>query len=321
MSHLRRDFIKERWVVISPARSKRPLQFPEESKYRPKGTPSTCPFCPGNEHLTPPQVYAVEGDGGWRVRVVPNKYPILSPDSQEHEKGEIPFLSATARGVHEVIIETPDHFATVGEMPIPQVLLILQTYRERLRQLRKEYPYAMVFKNRGPEGGASLSHPHSQLISSEFIPDSVERELRVFREFSSRGLCPVCLLLSEERKKERLLFESENFAVFCPYFSAFPFETWIVPKRHLPAFEESDDELLRELAEVYRKTMGALDRTLDFPSLNMMLKSRPFAGGEYHWRMEIIPRLTKPAGFEWGTEVFVNIMPPERAARELRRNL
>ena len=321
MRQLRRDFIKERWVVISSERGKRPLQFPEQSRYRPRGDPSTCPFCPGNENMTPPQVYVVEGDGGWKIRVVPNKYPILSPGEDGERIGEIPFISAPAKGVHEVIIESPSHFDTIGSMEPFQVLLILKTYRERLKDLKGKYPFAMVFKNRGPEGGASLSHPHSQLIASGFLPDSVERELRVFEEFRERGICPVCLLMNREVESERLVFQTENFAVFCPYFSAFPFEVWIVPKKHLPAFEEADDSLLKELAGVYRKIMGALDRALDFPSLNMMLRSRPFSGGEYHWRMEIIPRLTKPAGFEWGAEVFVNIVPPERAALELRRNL
>ncbi len=304
MSEFIRDYVRERWVILAPRRGDRPLQFSESLKYRPKGSPDSCPFCPGNEHQTPPEVFVIPNQGGnssWKIRVVPNKYPIV--EGKE--------------GVHWVIIETPDHYATVGKMPQQQVFLILKTYRDRLLALKERFPYAMVFKNRGPEGGASLSHPHSQLIALQLIPDAVQREMKVYE----RG-CPICLLLEREGAGDNLLFSSENFTVLCPSFSAFPFETWIVPKKHLPSFEESSDETLEELAWVYKRTMAALDRAVDFPSFNMVLRSRPFSSdSDYHWRMEIVPRLTKPAGFEWGAEVPVNIVAPERAAEILRRHL
>ncbi len=304
MSEFRRDYVKERWVILAPHRGERPLQFSEDLKYRPRGNPTSCPFCPGNEGETPPEVFSIpgeEGETGWKVRVVPNKYPIV--EGQD--------------GVHWVIIETPDHYATVGTMSREQVLLILKTYRERLLSLKGKFPFALVFKNRGPEGGASLSHPHSQLIALRMVPDAVQRELKVYE-----GRCPVCLLLEREGKKPNLVLASENFTVLCPSFSAFPFETWILPRKHLLSFEESSDEILEELAEVYRKTMAALDRAVDFPSYNMILRSKPFSvNSDYHWRMEIVPRLTKPAGFEWGAEVPVNIVAPERAAETMRRHL
>jgi len=328
IAELRKDPVIARWVIISTERGKKPLHFTVE-KPRPSKE-KKCPFCEGNETLTPPEIISYRKKGtrpntpGWRIRVVPNKYPALKigSDSNKREKGIYRMMSGI--GAHEVIIETPHHIEDIFSLEDKVVEEVLWVYRERIIELMKNphFQYVLIFKNRGIVAGASLSHSHSQLIATPLVPKRVEEELEGSKEyFELKGGCLFCHIIEQEIAfKERLLWEDENFISLCPFASCFPYEMCILPKRHCSDFREIKKSEIKSLARILKKCITSLDKILPHVPYNYIIHTSPSSRPNlefYHWHLEIIPRLTKVAGFEWGTGFYINYITPEEAAKYL----
>ena len=335
MTELRKDPIIDNWVIISTERGRRPLDYTIKTEGKKK---DSCVFCEGNEGETPPEVFAFRKKGttenkpGWKVRVIPNKYPAL----QMEEKGIIVEEAGMLKkmdglGVHEVIIETPYHQKDFDDLSVDNIVLILKTYRERYLYLSKDkrIKYILIFKNYGIDGGASLEHPHSQLIATPIIPQRIKEELNGAKEyFDLNRRCIFCDYIKQEiESKDRLIRETEKFVVISPFAARFPFEIWILPKYHSAYYEKINDDDILSLARIMKETLFKIKKKLNNPSYNFVIHTAPskeFSAREqdldkkYHWHIEIIPRLTKIAGFEWGTGFYINTTSPEEAARILK---
>ena len=330
MPELRRDVVSGRWVIIATERASRPTDFARGREPLVAADRDRCPFCPGREDQTPPEIYAVRTAGprdgpGWRVRGVPNRYPALRIEGELQAEGGPLFERMDAVGAHEVIVETPEHDTHLGLLPGDQVVEVLRAYRERYVDLDQDprFQYATLFRNHGRTAGASLAHPHSQLIALPVIPRRAEEELEVARRyFVEHARCLYCDVVSAELQRgERVVYENDVFLAYEPYASRFPFETWILPKFHQASFGRLEDEELQELADALRATLYKLHAALDNPPYNFIVHSAPYVPLPehlYHWHIEIMPRLTSVAGFEWGTGFYINVISPEQAAAFLR---
>jgi UDPglucose--hexose-1-phosphate uridylyltransferase len=290
-----------------------------------------CPFCEGNESHTPHEITAYRQPGthrdrpGWRVRVVPNKFPALEIEGDLSKRGEGIYDMMRGVGAHEVIIESPKHVASITELSIDNVRDVLWIYRDRLLDLQKDkrLVYGMIFKNVGAAAGASLEHSHSQMIVTPIVPINVAEEIAGSDEFYRyRGRCVYCDMLEQELAfEQRIVFDSPGFVAFCPFAARFPFETWIVPSGHASHYETLTRSSAEELARVIHRVLSKIEAALDRPAYNYIIHTAPFdtpALGHYHWHIEIIPRVTKTAGFEWGTGFYINPVPPEEAATFMR---
>lgn len=317
-----------RWVIISSERGRRPSDFVREP-VRPKLT--SCVFCAGHEDKTPPEILAGRPPGsgsntpGWSYRVVPNKFPALRIEGDLEASAEGLFDRMEGIGAHEVVIETPHHQASLATLPSEAVADVLLAYRERILDLKKDsrFQYILVFKNHGEAAGASLEHPHSQLIATPITPIMVVEELTGSAEYYARKeRCVWCDIVRQERHdRRRLVDERDGFVVMAPWAPRFPFETWILPARHRSAFEESDVDELRSLAGVLQNVLHRMNLALNEPPFNFMLHTAPLHESSldhFHWHLEVIPTLTRVAGFEWGSGFFINPVAPEDAATALR---
>jgi UDPglucose--hexose-1-phosphate uridylyltransferase len=318
-----------RWVIISTDRQKRPNDFVFE-RARIIGR-EHCPFCPGHEALTPPEIMAYRQDGsapnkpGWDVRVVPNKFPALQVEGTLDREGEGMFDRMNGIGAHEVIIETPDHDRTLASMSEPEIVRVLSAYRDRMQDLKRDFRlrYILIFKNHGAAAGATLEHTHSQLIALPIVPDFVREELDgARRHFAMKERCVFCDIVRQDtRDGRRVILENADIVALAPYAPRFAFETWLLPKRHGARFEEAPRHEYEGLARVIKAVLQRIDRALESPSYNLILHTSPFsedASDFYHWHLELMPKLTKVAGFEWGTGFYINPTSPEEAARVLR---
>jgi UDPglucose--hexose-1-phosphate uridylyltransferase len=317
-----------RWVIIATDRAKRPNDFVRQSV--PPPSARICPFDYGNEQKTPPEILAYRNSGGrdqpgWRVRVVPSKFPVLGIEGELSRQGEGMYDKISGIGAHEVIVESPDHAATFSDMPERQIEEVFWAFKERVNDLKRDRRFRSIilFKNHGEAAGATLEHGHSQLIALPVIPKRVKEEMdgaRLFYDLKER--CIFCDILRQESASgARMVTETDRFTVIEPYAPRFPFETWILPKRHESHFAESDAATLQDLAWVMRSTMRKIDKTLERPAYNFIVHSAPLQEPSlpyYHWRLEVMPKLTKVAGFEWGTGFYINPTPPEESARFLR---
>jgi UDPglucose--hexose-1-phosphate uridylyltransferase len=328
MPELRKDPVVGRWVIISTERGRRPSDFPSQPVQAQGGS---CVFCPHNESKTPPEILAIrhpdsEANGpGWSLRVVPNKFPALRIEGELEPSGDGLYDRMNGVGAHEVVIETPDHTATLATLSPDAVADVLLAFRDRVVDLKKDprFEYILVFKNHGAAAGASLEHPHSQLIATPIIPIMVSEELKGASEYyDMKERCVWCDVVHQERRaRRRIIMEANGFMALAPFAPRFPFETWILPTQHRWAFEETGVEELRGLAEVLGGFLRRLDRVLGRPPFNFMLHTAPLREGpleHFHWHLEIIPKLTNVAGYEWGTGFFINPVPPEDAAAALR---
>jgi UDPglucose--hexose-1-phosphate uridylyltransferase len=327
---LRKDPVTGRWVIISTDRARRPGDFSREHAVI-KGA-AFCPFCPGNEEKTPPEIMAYgpakdgqPSDGVWNLRVIPNKFPALGIEGELDRQAEGMFDRMNGIGAHEVVIETPDHMETLATMPLKRAENLLWAFRERILDLKRDrrFKYILVFKNHGEAAGASLEHPHSQLIALPILPKQVLEELEgAKRYFANKERCIFCDILRQENEtRVRVAAENPDFVTLCPYAPRFPFETWILPKHHEAAFENAPTNTYANLARMLQEILNKAVRVLDNPAYNLVLHSSPVqedTNDYYHWHIEIIPKLTKTAGFEWGTGFYINPTPPEEAARFLR---
>jgi UDPglucose--hexose-1-phosphate uridylyltransferase len=328
LPELRKDPATGRWVIIVTDSPRRPSDFIRQPVPRP--TAGVCPFDYGNEHKTPPEILAYRSSGGpeepgWRVRVVPNKFPVLGIEGELNRQGDGMYDKMSGIGAHEIIIETPEHTATFPELPEKQIEEVLWAFRERVNDLKRDrrFRYIILFKNYGAAAGATLEHSHSQLIALPVIPKRIKEEVegaRLFYDFKER--CVFCDMIRQEiATGERLVIETDRFTVIQPYAPRFPFETWILPQRHESHFEGADAPTLANLAWVLRSILRKIDRVLERPAYNLIVQSAPVQDpplAHYHWRIEIIPALARVTGFEWGTGLFINPTPPEEAARFLR---
>ncbi len=332
MSELRKDPLSGRWVIIAPERGLRPIQFGRRSKFHHKGTPKECPFCPGNEGKTPNEIFAIrdilspKNSPNWEIRVMPNKYPILRVEEKMVKSGEGIYDKMSGIGAHEIIIETPSHYETIPRMPLERVEKIIFTYRERIRDLKNDIrlKQILIFKNHGEEAGASLSHAHSQLIALPIIPKRIMEEMEGARKYYQfRERCPICDIVAQELEDgKRVVEENEGMVAIEPFSSRFPFEVWIIPKKHSPNFGDVNDKEVKQLAEIYQSILRKMDVALEEPCFNMILHTKPYieeGSPYYHWHVQIIPQITRIAGFEWGSGIFVNTVPPEEAAEFLRK--
>jgi UDPglucose--hexose-1-phosphate uridylyltransferase len=329
MSEIRKDPVTGRWVIISTERRKRPTDFRLESVK--VSSDDSCPFCEGHEQMTPRELLAHRRNGsgpdtpGWNLRVVPNQFPVLRVEGTLDRQGEGLFDKMNGIGAHEVIIETPRHeesLATMGDAAVEQVLW---AFRERVRDLKQDrrFRYIIIFKNHGTAAGASLDHPHSQLIALPIVPREVRDEVDGARShFAAKERCVFCdIVRQESHDGRRFIAENADMVAIAPYAPRFPFETWILPKRHQSLFEEAARQEYASLARLLGDVLRRMNRVLRTPPYNLLIHSAPLAepaGDFYHWHVEIIPTLTKVAGFEWATGFYLNPTAPEEAAQVLR---
>jgi len=328
MPELRKDPIHGRWVIISTERGRRPSDFVVE---QPKSAGGFCPLCEGNEDKTPPEVLAFRGNGtppnspGWSLRVVPNKFPALRIEGELNREGEGIYDKMNGIGAHEVLVETPLHQETLATLPPKAVENVLWAYRERIIDLQRDprLRYVLVFKNHGVAAGASLEHSHSQLIALPIVPRRVSEEIEGARNyFQYKERCVFCDIIRQEiRQKTRVISENQTFVSIAAFASRFPFETWVLPKKHHSHFEHMEPFEYEQAAQILSDTLRRMNQVLNNPPYNYIIHTSSFSDTEenyYHWHFEIMPKLTKVAGFEWGTGFYINPTPPEEAAGYLR---
>ncbi len=325
MPELRKDPVTGRWVIISTDRARRPSDF-TRIRELPKAN-GVCPFCPGEEHQTPPEILAYRDNGGpeWNLRVVPNKFPALRVEGVLDSEGDGIYDRMTGVGAHEVIIESPNHNASLADLSEKRVEDLFWAFRERILDLKRDtrLRYVVMFKNHGEPAGASLGHSHSQLIALPVVPIQVREEIEgSLRYFSFKERCVFCDMVRQESADGgRVILETDEVLVISPYAPRFPFETWILPRAHNSHFEAAHPSLIQSFAWAVRSTLRKLEKTLENPAYNFLIHTSPIQEGplaHYHWHMEIIPRMTKVAGFEWGTGFYINPTPPEESAQYLR---
>jgi UDPglucose--hexose-1-phosphate uridylyltransferase len=328
LSELRKDPITGRWVIISTERRKRPNDFRLESV---EIVPDpSCPFCEGHEAMTPRELFSIRRYGspngpGWDLRVVPNQFPVLRVEGTLDRQGEGLFDKMNGIGAHEVIIETPRHEETLATMSDAAVEQVLWACRERVQDLRRDlrFRYIIIFKNHGAAAGSSVNHSHTQLIALPIVPREVRDEVDGAKaHFQVKERCVFCDVLRQDiADGRRLIAETSDMIALAPYAPRFPFETWILPRRHHSHFEDTPRQEVASLARLLADILRRMNRSLRNPPYNLLIHSAPFAEAAteyYHWHVEIIPKLTKVAGFEWATGFYVNPTSPEEAAQVLR---
>jgi UDPglucose--hexose-1-phosphate uridylyltransferase len=328
MTELRRDPVIGRWVIISTERGKRPSDFGQEIE---TGVGKFCPFCPGNEDKTPPEILAYHEPGreknakGWWVRVVPNKFPALQIEGSLNRQGEGMYDKMNGVGAHEVVIETADHATDFPDLSDKKAEDVIWAFRDRIMDLKKDprFEYILVFKNKGSAAGASLTHPHSQLIATPVVPKHVRESVngaKNYYEYKER--CVFCDMIKQEMTSgTRIVAENDDFVAFVPFAARFPFEMWILPKVHDSDFEDAQKHEVVNLTRLLQNVLRRMKNVLDNPPYNFIILNSPLRESKlahYHWHLEIMPKLTKVAGFEWGSGFYINPTPPEEAAKFLR---
>lgn len=311
MGELRRDYILDRYVIISTSRGKRPHEL---QPGKPVVQEGTCYFCPGNESLTPPEIGRV-GDKNWKVRWFENKFPAFTPEGQPLPKTDNTFYTwAGSYGYHEVIVETPEHNKQLHTLSPEELELVLQAYNNRITAISKlpNIRYVNVFKNYGYQGGTSIVHSHSQAMATSILPLQVKEEVQARNKFVD---CPHCKIADNEARSLRHCFSNNDFTAFAPYASRFNYEVWIFPRKHLTSLNDCN---LKALADILRHVLEKIGKMQW--AYNIVLHYAP-AGSDLHLHLEILPRIAVWAGFELGTEITINSVPPEEAAAFYRGEL
>ena len=326
MPELRYNVITREWVVIATERAKRPDQFKrkEARKQLPAHDPK-CPFCPGNEAMTPPATFTIPDPKNWNVRVTPNKFAALSYEGERKRTVKGIRRTVTGVGIHEVIVETPAHNGTTALLPDRDVELIIQTYLDRFKAASADprVEQVTIFKNHGDAAGTSLEHPHSQLIATPIITSQLrERLSSALSHFDEYGECIFCRVLSQELQDgSRIILETEHFVALVAFATLTPFSFLIMPRRHMACLAEMTDAECADLARVLRRSLAKLYHGLADPDFNYVVRTAPleyYGVKHYHWYLSVIPRLTKLAGFELGSGMFINVALPEENAAFLR---
>ena len=338
-NELRKDYLLDRWVVIATERSRRPTDFAKPQQESPKN--ATCPLCPGNEHMTPPAVMLYlksngkiikdkDADGlrrkNWLVRAIPNLYPAFAPPKDPADQEQIMKSESfgCAVGHHEVLVESPNHDEDPADAELPQLVHLINAYVDRLRELStKTYvQYVQIFRNHGKEAGASLSHAHSQIIATPFVPRIISEEMVASKNFwSEHGKCVFCDIIKKESKSSRLILENQHFVVFAPYASVHPMEFWILPKKHDANILNLTQNEMEAFATTLKASLKGLKDLVNDPPYNygIHLSLNRDSSDYYHWHLEVYPQLSIWAGFEKSTGMYINTVTPETAAAELRK--
>lgn len=336
-NEIRKDYLLDRWAIISPQRKKRPYDMVKKSEEKKVGA---CPFCPGNEHMTPPAtlVYVQTASGvkkekdeggkvhkNWLVRCFPNLYPALSPPPVEMKgtKVKAEFTRMDAFGHHEILVESPNHNEHPGVARISQLIHAIDAALDRVRDFSRD-PYVkftLIFRNHGIDAGASLSHPHMQLAATPMIPRTIKEELdaseKIWRE---KKVCVFCDILKKESEGPRFIWQNDGFLVFAPWASINPYEFWIFPKIHQPTPLDMTNEQKSNLAEALKASLGGLRNLLNDPPYNFGFHIAPYQGifDYYHWHIEVYPKIAIWAGFEKSLAMYINTVQPEDAAENMR---
>jgi UDPglucose--hexose-1-phosphate uridylyltransferase len=330
MGDIRLDPMTARWVIISSEKDLGPDGYDIESPVIKGGT---CPFCVGNEKMTPPEVDADRKQGtgpdtpGWATRTVPNKFPALKNEPELKRTGVGMFDMMNGIGEHEVIIEGTDHNKQLADLDVEQIKKVIYVYKRRSIALSKDdrFKYVLIFKNYGLAAGASLEHSHTQLISLPVVPKRVMEELEcAHRYYDYKERCVFCDILNQELEyRHREICENDDFVAFCPFASRSPFEIFIISKRHMPYFNDIDESQISNLAVILKEVLLRVKKAIHDPPYNFIIHTTPLNGNGdiqnyYHWHIELMPKLSKIAGFEWGSGFYINPTSPETASRYLR---
>ena len=334
MPEMRKNPITGEWTIIATERAKRPHMPTTDGKNFSGGNAydPNCFFCNGNEHTTPPEVLVyrenpdIPNTSGWKLRVVTNKFSALNFNEELClEEGNPLKVCCYARGTAEVIIESPHHTLNTALYSLQQLELVLRAYKERYIALSKEssIQYIAMFKNNGSQAGASIPHPHSQIIATPIIPSIIQNEIHGAEVyFKKNKRCIYCDMAENEIKdRSRIIYENDEFVSFAPYASRSPFETWIMPKFHSDSYHHLTDKQLESLSEIWKAVLYKIYMGLDNPPYNYFIHTSPVRENTknfYHWHMELIPKMTIAAGFELGTGMYINIAIPEQSAEYLR---
>jgi len=337
MPELRKDPIIGRWVIIATERARRPDQFSGQVQEAP--VEKECHFCEGHEAETPPEIYAIRpkqtkpNTPGWELRVVPSIAPFLGIEGDIDRRGKGLYDLMNGIGAHEIIVETNSHTYNMADLSEEQIAKIITCYIDRIKDLEKDqrFKYVLVFKNHGwIAGGGSAKHSRSQLIATPVNPKRVKEELagaRFYYDYHER--CVFCDLIKQELEtKSRVILDLDGFVAVTPFAARFPFEVWILPKKHSCDFTSLDNNSRVNLGKAMKTVLSKLKKGLNDPPYNYILHTAPFRreklgywksiDQDYHWHIEIMPRLTRVAGFEWGTGFYICPLPPEDAAKFLR---
>jgi UDPglucose--hexose-1-phosphate uridylyltransferase len=317
--------------VVSTERTKRPADFHRtQVVIRNQGV---CPFCPGNESHTPPEVLAYRSSGGpnqpgWSTRVMPHRFPALRVEGELNRAGDGLYDRMNGIGAHEVIVDCPEHVASLADTAEDNVRGVFLAYRDRALDLKRDprFEYIQLFKNQGEVAGGALEHSHTELIALPLVPHNLQMELKgAARYFEFRNRCVFCDIVRQElANRSRIVLEGAHVLVLAPFASRSPFELWVLPKRHASHFEAQPDEIYRDFAATLQTVLGRLDRALERPAYNFVLHTAPLRQGEiesFDWHLEIVPRLSRTGGFAVGTGFYLNPTPPEEAARFLRESV
>ena len=317
MSRLRLNPLTGRWITVVAGRAERPSDFAPRVAQVEADPSRPCPFCPGAEDATPPALETYNGEGdGWLVRVVPNKYPAFSGNEPLTVTNEGPvFISAPASGIHEVLVLSPEHSISFADLDDRAAALVMSAIRDRMEE-PASHPvvrYTQAIVNHGREAGASLAHPHAQLLGMPFVPGAILEEEAGFGRFE--GNCLLCATAEAELGDDtRVVLDAERVVVVCPYWSGTPYEMLVIPKQHGAHLTATPAADVTATGLLLRQQLGDI-------SYNLVFHTAPFRHDrQFHWHVHIWPKLVSVAGFERGTGVMINITPPEFAASQLRHS-
>ncbi len=326
MPEFRFNVLTQEWVIIATERAKRPMEFAQSvpRSELPLFDPS-CPFCPGNEAAASQEVFKIpRKNGTWQTRVIKNKFPALHEDLQPVASGDFFQTKIDGFGIHEVIVDSPWHNKTITSLSLPEVENVIETYRQRYRFHEKDerVKHIIIFKNNGEKAGSSIIHPHSQLIATPIVSGQIQTRLDVTKNYRLENhRCLMCEMARREIElDQRVFFKNEHFVSFLPYAALSSFHTWIFPLTHHAHFSRLDDAEIHDLAEALYFVLKAQEKLLNYPDFNFVIRSAPVnvSDEDYHWYISIIPRLSKTAGFEIGSNIYINCSLPEQNALELK---
>lgn len=312
MPEFRKDYVLNKYVIIATERSKRPDHFKSDKRKNDDTCEKKCYFCPGNEKETPTEILRIGDEKNWSIRVFPNKFPAVEESGKINFQSDHDFFTyASAYGHHEVIVETPDHKKDMSDLDVGHIAKVLEIYKHRIEELsiKNGIRYVSIFKNHLPESGTSIPHSHSQVIALNLLPTTITKKERVCKED-----CPYCRIINIEKKSHRRCFENETMVAFTPYASKFPFEIWIMPKRHVINITGFNEQEFIDMAAILKNILVKL-KELKAP-YNFFLH---YGTKDLHFQLIITPRLSRWAGFENSSEIIINPVSPEEAAKFYRQ--
>lgn len=324
-NEIRQDPVTKRWTIYAPDRNNRPKDTPTAAAA--PSSSSHCPFCPGREDQLPGILMETPGldDQPWQTRIVPNKYAALTPEADGPHTSDGLFCARAAYGHHEVVIETPHHHQDLPQMSPEAVQAVIETYLRRYHELRRRDPslYPLIFRNHGSRSGASLRHPHSQIVATPLVPQQTQWCNDAARQYFERtGRCVYCDMSEEEQRvQRRVVLENASFVVFVPFAAEVPYELWIVPRQHRADVGDTADAEAADLADALRTTLARLHDRLGDPDYNYVIQTAPDYRSQaphLHWYLRIVPRTIDRGGFEVGSGIRINPSLPEMNADDLR---